>query len=313
MSDWQAKQGDTAIALLDTLTYSDGTSPNLAGATVKCILRLRSANAPSTNLAATVTSSTAPATVSYTLTAADTANAGLFQQSWQVTFSGGQIETFPTDGYNTLEIQENLLSPNVALVELDDAKDYLNITTKTHDGELLRFLAGLTPVVEFITGPILPKTYTNERYDGGRSTISLRHRPLIAVASVTEYLGPIAYSLTQISSRDQGTIYSYEFDPSGSIIRTTSGGGTQAFPAGPDTVQVTYTAGFLKTPENVRLGLLEALRTSYQETQQAGGGRLGTGGYNGDDALPTTQMMAFLASPRVREFLAPNRRHPATL
>lgn len=310
MADWELVQGDTAIVCSDTLTYSDGTSPNLNGATVKFVMRARGQNAPTTNVAATITNATSPATVSYTLTATDTATAGLYAQKWVVTFASGAVENFPTLGYNTVEIQENLLTANQTIVELDDVKDYLNIpaTAHSHDGELLRFVAAVTPVVEFIVGPVLPKTYIDERYNGGRTTISLRHRPIISVAEVTEFIGPTAYPLTQVTSRDQGTIYSYLYDPSGSIIRTDAGGGLRAFPPGADSVQVTYTAGRATIPENIRMGTLELLRVNYQETQQAGG-PFGNNSL-GDDGLPSGPSAGFFIPNRVRELLQPSKRAP---
>lgn len=311
-ADFTFKQGDTALICLDTLTDSSGAAVNLTGATVKFVMRARSSNAATTNNTATIVSAAA-GTVSYTLGAQDTALAGLYAQTWVVTFSGGTIETFPTVGYNTVEIQENLTTVNQTIVELDDVKDYLNLgtTDRSHDGELLRFVAGLTPVVEFITGPILPKTYTNEMYNGGTPLISLRKRPIISVSNVTEFLGPIAYTLTQVAERDQGSIYSYLVSPPGSILRTTAGGGVQPFFGGTDSVMVTYTAGFVKTPENVRLGMLELLRVNYQQTQQGGGGRIGGGSQLLDEGEPVQQMLGFFVPGRVKELLAPNRRHPA--
>lgn len=311
-SDWSAKQGDTALVCLDTLTYSDGTPANLSGATVKFVMRQRSANAPTTNLPATIVTAAA-GTVSYALTSQDTALAGLYAQEWVVTFSGGTVEHFPTVGYNTVEIQENLTTVNQSIVELDDIKDYLNLSTtdRSHDGELLRFAAGLTPVVEFIVGPVIPRTYTNELYNGGTPIIALRKRPIISVSNVTEFLGPIAYTLTQVQSRDQGSIYSYMVNPPGSILRTTAGGGVQPFFGATDSVMITYTAGFAKTPENIRMGMLELLRVNYQQTQQAGGGRIGGGGFSADEMEPTQQMLGFTVPGRVREMLGPNRRHPS--
>ena len=92
---YDPRQGDTAIVCSDTFTYSDGTSPNLVGATVKFVMRRRSDNAPTTNVTATVTSSTSPATVSYTMTATDTANAGLYAKKWVVTFASGAVVAAP--------------------------------------------------------------------------------------------------------------------------------------------------------------------------------------------------------------------------
>lgn len=314
MADWQIKQGDAgSIIFGDTLTYSDGTSPNLNGATVQFVMRARSQNAPTTEATATITNNQSPATVQYTPTATDTATAGLFTAYWIVTFSGGQIQRFPTTGYNTVEIQENLETANQTVVELDDLKDYLNFQAadRTHDGELLRFLQGLTPVIESITGPILPVTYTSEQYDGGHWMIALRHRPVISVSDVIEYRGNIAYDLTQISHPSQGTIYSYEFEPPGRIVRRTVGGGWTPFPPGPEAVEVTYTAGRAVIPQNIRIGVLEAVREAYQQTQQAGRPAFGGQGGGAEDFVANTPFIGQLVSARVREFLAPSRRYPS--
>ena len=313
MADYEAKQGDTAPAWTDTLTYSDGTAANLTGASVSFVMRARSQNAPVTNATATIVNPTA-GTVSYTPTAADTAIAGLYTANWVVTFSGPTvIQTWPTDGYLTVEIQENLLTVNQTIVELDDVKDFLNIRSsdRSHDGELLRFIAGCGPVVEFIVGPVLPRVFQNELYDGGSSFLSLRHRPVISVSEVIEYRGPVPWLLEQVPSADQGTIYSYEFEPPGRIVRRNVGGGTQTFPGGMETVRVTYTAGYQTIPQNIRLGMLELVRVNYQETQQAGGGRIGSAFSPPDVDIPAAQAMGYLVPGRVRELLAPSKRHPA--
>ena len=312
MADYTIKQGDAAsIAWTDTLTYSDGSSPNLAGATVKFVMRALTANNVTTNLTATITNNTAPATVSYTPTAADTTNAGMFAANWVVTFASGLVEQFPTVGYLTVEIQENLTtSGGASIVALGDVKDYLNIpaTDRTHDGELLRFIDGCGPVVEHITGPILQRIYQNETYDGGGYFVSLRHRPVIEVHSVVEYRGPIRYELSQVPTPDLGSIYSYMFEPPGRIVRRTVGGGMVTFPPGFDQVFVTYTAGFTTVPQNVRMGTLELIRVNYQQTQQAGRRPFGA---NPEDELGNQQILGFFVPGRVRELLAPNRRRPS--
>lgn len=312
MADYVVKQGDTAITFPDTLTYSDGSSPNLAGASVKFVMRALTSTDVTTNASATIVNATSPASITYTPTAQDTANAGLFAANWIVTFAGGAVEQFPTIGYLTVEVQENLTTPGGAsIVALGDVKDYLNLpaTDRTHDGELLRFIDGVTPVVEGIVGPVVQRVYQNETYDGGNWFLSLRHRPVISVSELVEYRGNIKYVLTQVPTPDLGTIYSYMFEPGlGRIIRTTVGGGITPFPTGPDRVFVTYTAGFVKVPENVRLGTLELLRVNYQQTQQAGRRPFGA---SPDDNEPGQQMLGFFVPGRVRELLAPNRRHPS--
>ena len=310
MADFTIKQGDTAPVLTDTLTYSDETSVNLTGATVNLVLRQLTANAPMLNKSATITSATNPATVSYTFTAQDTANAGQFVGNWVVAFSGGSQMTFPTVGDLEVTVEENLTTAGGArIISLGEAKDYLQIpsTDRSRDARLIKFIDQLRPVIEGITGPILQRL-VSETYDGGSPWISLRYRPVLSVQSVTEYRGPIPYPLTQVPSPDLGTIYSYMFEPPGRIVRRTVGGGQTSFPNGADQVFVTYTAGYAQVPANITNAALELLRTHFQLTQQ---GRPRPGGSQVDDDESTRPIMGFFVSGRVREMLAPNVRHPS--
>jgi hypothetical protein len=306
MADFTIKQGDTSPSLTDTLTYSDGTTVNLTGASVNIVVRQLTSNSVSFNKSATVTSATAPATVSYTFTAADTTAAGQYVANWIVVFAGGAQMTFPTIGELEITVEENLTTPGGArIVGLGEIKDYLNIpaTDRSRDAKILRLSDGLTRVVEAITGPILQRQY-NETYD-------VRHRPIISVQSVVEYRGPIPYNLTQVTTPDTATIYSYTFEPAGRIVRRTVGGGLSPFPPGANQVYVNYTAGFQQVPQNVRDGMLELIRVNYRDTQQ-GRPRAGSGGSDvNDDDLKGTVMMGFLIPNRVREYLEPNRRHPS--
>ena len=310
-ADFTIKAGDTAPVLSDTLTYSDGTSPNLAGATVNFVMRSMTANNYAFNKTATVTSATSPATVQYTFNSTDTATAGQYVGNWIVTFSGGSQMTFPTVGDLEITIEENLTTPGGArLVSLGEVKDYLQIppTDRSRDAKLLRFIDQLRPVIEGITGPIIQTLYQNEKYDGGYSFISIRHRPILSVDSVTEYRGPIAWPLTQVPTPDLGTIYSYTFEPTGRIVRRNVGGGTTLFPAGMQNVVVTYTAGFSQVPPNVVEAACEMCRVHFQLTQQ---GRPRPGGSQVDDDEPTRMPMGFFVTGKVRELLAPNMRHPS--
>jgi hypothetical protein len=303
--DFKIKQGDTSPVLTDTFTYTDGSSPNLAGATVKFVMRALTATSTAVNAAATITSNTNPATVSYTFTAQDTAVAGQYVASWLVTFSGGATMTFPTEGYLELLVEENLTTPGGArLVSLGEVKDHLRFSdnNRTRDARLMKMIDAVAPVVENITGPIIQHVYQNETYDGGSWFIALRHRPVLSVSEVTEYRGPIAYPLTQVSTPRDGTIYSYMFEPPGRIVRRTVGGGITPFPPGADQVFVTYMAGYTSTPANVREGVLELIRINYDQTEQPGPA-------NDQDRFGAT-ILGFFVPNRVRELLSPNKRHP---
>lgn len=46
--------------------------------------------------------------VEYVFTEADTRQVGTYDAEWQVEYSDGTVETFPTDGYITIEILEGI-------------------------------------------------------------------------------------------------------------------------------------------------------------------------------------------------------------
>jgi hypothetical protein len=308
--DFTIKQLDTLPVLTDTLTYSNGSAANLTAATVQFVMRSLVSNATTTAAAATVVSAVA-GTVSYTFTTQDTAMAGMYMANWIVTFSGGDVMTWPTDGYIEINVEESLTTPGgQQLISLTEAKGYLNIpaTDKTRDTKLLQFIAELAPVIEFYTGPIIQRMIA-ETYDGSGPFISVRNRPIVSVNSVIETRGAIPYTLTQVPTPDLGTIYSYMFEPFGRIVRRTVGGGMQDFPRALDSVSVVYTAGRATVPPNVTGAVKELLRIHFQHTQQ-GRPKAGGGGFNEPDD-PNQAVMGFFVSGRVREMLAPNRRHSA--
>lgn len=310
MADYTLKRFDTGPAITATLTDGSGNALNLTGGSVNFVMRPMTAVAPTTNLAATIVSASA-GQVSYTPTSTDTGIAGIYQAEWHVTLSSGQKLTVPTDGYLEISIEEDLVTPGGSrIVGLGEVKDYLGIqaSDKTRDAKLLRFIDSMTPVVEGITGPIVQRTIQNELHDGGgRTFLSLRNRPVVAVSSVTEYRGPIAYPLTQIATPDLGTIYSYMWEPNGRITRRTVGGGITPFPPGIDSVYVTYSTGYITPPANVVEGTLELIRINFQETQQ---GRPRVGQSGGGDDMAREPFLGFFVPGRVKELLAPNKRHP---
>jgi hypothetical protein len=313
MADFIIQKGTTRPILNSTLTYSDGSTVNLTGATVKFVMRPVTATAPTTSAGATITSATSPATVQYTFTAVDTQSAGQFQAQWAVTFGDGSTMNFPTDGYLEVSVTEDLTTPTPVgrIVGLGDVKDHLNITgsDRTHDAELLRFMDAVTPIVEGLVGDVIQRS-RSERYDGGWSYITLRHRPVVSVESCVEYRGPVAYTLQQVSNPALGTIYSYTFEGSGRIVRRTVGGGVVSFPSGPNAIDVTYTSGFASVPANIKFGTLELIRVNYQQTQQGGRPQFGSGSGLADDFVSGAAMGFFIPN-RVREIFASSRRHPS--
>lgn len=310
MPDVTIKQGSTSPALTQTILDGSGNPLDLTGATVSLAIRaLTAANA--TVNPATV-SDALSGLVSYTFTTTDTAVPGIYTAEFIVTLSGGAVYTWPNDGYLEISVEPNLSTAGGAMiVSLGEAKDYLNFqnTDRTRDAKLLRFIKGLTPVVESITGPILPRIY-DEWYDGGQHFIRLRHRPVIILVAVSEFRGPIEYVQQIVQDPAHGQIYSVQLDGS-RVVRRTSGGGVVAFPQMPQSVHVVYQAGYLTVPDNVTDGVKELLRLHFQSTQQGRPRLGGTAGSGVDSEEPGRQILGFFVPNSVRERLVPNRKHSA--
>lgn len=194
------------------------------------------------------------------------------------------------------------------LVDLTvDVKPHLNIPPEdtSQDAELVGFVEAATPIIEDITGPVLPRTIT-EMHDGGGVTIMLRNAPVLSITSIVEFSGPITFTLAVVADAAHGTTYSVTWDNDGLIVRRTVGT-TSVFPNGPDAVLVTYVAGCSQVPPNARLAALELIRHNYQQTQL--GGRPAFGG--GDAMEDTFTPSGYAVPHRVVELLGPNRRTPS--
>lgn len=316
-ADINIKQGDTLPVYTDTLALDDGTPVNLTGASVRFVMRSQTTSAPVALTGIAAITLAAGGDVSFTFSSADTASAGMFMANWIVTFSGGQTMTFPTTGYLWVSVEENLTTVGGAqIVSLPYVRDYLNIAAddRDHDAKLTRFIHAVRPLIENITGPLLPTTF-DERYDGGHPLIALRHRPssgpgtspVLTLNAVSEYRGPIEYTLAIVADPSRSTTYSCTLDASlGTITRRTSGGGSMAFYPGHDSIHVVYTAGQATVPENVHEAALEAIRLNYINTQPTG-----KSSHSVTDDLDRTRPLGFFLPRSVIEMLAPNKRFPS--
>jgi len=319
-ADFTLKQGDIQT-LTDTLSYrtaAGAISPvDLTGATVQFVMRALASQTPLV-LAGTTTILDAPAgSVEFTPTSADTAAPGLYVASWVVTFPSGQPMTFPTVGYLTVSIEENITTQGGAqLVGLPDVKDYLNIRTddRTHDAKLIRFIHAVRPLIEQTTGPIIPQVF-EEWHDGGQYFVQIRRRPstgygtspILTLVGCDEYRGSIKYPLSVIQDPAHGSIYSVIMDRLGRVVRRTTGGGVIAFPPMPQSVHVVYQAGQATVPPNVYEAALEAIRVNYQTTQGTGIGSRALS----DDLDRTGPSLGFFMPRRCLELLGPTRRAPS--
>lgn len=108
MATYTVKRGDTAPVVTDTLTDSAGAAVSLTGATVKFhmatwdLATVVIANGTVTKVGGGALDATGQ--VQYQWQAADTLLRGVYKAEWQVTFSGGAVETWPNDGYAVVDV-----------------------------------------------------------------------------------------------------------------------------------------------------------------------------------------------------------------
>ena len=105
--DHHWKQGDTAPAIAEQLFDGLGVPVVLTGASVKFMMWGPGDAAVKVNAAATITDA-ATGKVSYTPLAANTDTPGDYLVEWQVTFSGGAIETFPNSDWQKVRVKDDI-------------------------------------------------------------------------------------------------------------------------------------------------------------------------------------------------------------
>ena len=94
------KQNDTKPSLFAQL-LSEGSAIDLTGATVRFHME-SGVDSPA------VITDAATGNVRYDWSTGDTATPGIFHAEFEVTFSDGTVETFPNDGYLSINIMEEL-------------------------------------------------------------------------------------------------------------------------------------------------------------------------------------------------------------
>ena len=102
------KQNDTRPELGVFLRDDKDRTVNITGATVKFNMRNASDNSVKGSLGAVTTVSSTAGQVKYSFSVEDTDTSGNFDGEFQVTFVGGQVETFPNDGYIKVIITDDV-------------------------------------------------------------------------------------------------------------------------------------------------------------------------------------------------------------
>jgi hypothetical protein len=101
------KQNDTSPNLRAVLKDGDEDPINLTDATINFHMRTVGGETAVVDAAASIVTAEA-GIVQYIWDAADTATVGSYQAEFEVTFSGGKVETFPNNGYIRVEITDDI-------------------------------------------------------------------------------------------------------------------------------------------------------------------------------------------------------------
>jgi hypothetical protein len=96
MPTWNWKQGDLAPSLLDTLYDGNNIIVDLTTAvSVKLVVKNVANGTVLINAAGVIVAPATNGQVRYDPISQDVAASGVFRADWQVTWTGGKVETFP--------------------------------------------------------------------------------------------------------------------------------------------------------------------------------------------------------------------------
>ncbi len=217
-----------------------------------------------TDPAGTATTYTyAGSTITKTATGVYTKNitagtAGMWSYTWTGTGTAADVESSSFD----VHAAQPATTSTVDILTLVEAKRALNMNADdlTRIELLSATITAVSQTLDEMCGPIMARTITSERHDGGSSTIWLRHWPVASVTSITEYNGSTANALTE-ETIGTSPASGYLLEPytglaggySGRIHRR-SGGYDYPFANGSQNVAATYSAGRFTTNNSATNG-----------------------------------------------------------
>lgn len=154
-----------------------------------------------------------------------------------------------------------------------EARTACNISGSSLDTELALFISGITARIDALCGPVVARTITDEKHNGGSRFIVPRYTPLYSVTTLTEYVGTTGAALTAESLSSQPAS-AYLLDtscPHHPYIRRRETGGDATFPSGRLNVVLTYKAGryadTASVSEKFKLATTAILRRAWKREQ----------------------------------------------
>lgn len=105
--DFVIGQRDSAATLESQLLDADQNPVNINGASVALRVAPIGGTALVVNGTATIVNGTI-GEVAYTMSTLQTADDGFYLGQWEVTYAGGQIQTFPEPGFMLIQVERQL-------------------------------------------------------------------------------------------------------------------------------------------------------------------------------------------------------------
>lgn len=199
------------------------------------------------------------------------------------------------------------MADTLDIITLNEGKGAINLPTSntSYDTELALFITGISRRIDALIGPVVNRTITDEKHNGGGYCVGLRKHPVSSVTTVEEY--DRAGNLTTLTAEDEDTkpadgylllnVSTHRAD-----IYRRAAGSPVPFTLGELNVLVTYVAGRAANTAAVdalyKLGAANILRRVWQ---REAGGWARTDDF-GDAAVETGFFRAI--DPMIREWFA---------
>ena len=142
------------------------------------------------------------------------------------------------------------MADTLDVLTLPEGKSALNLSgTTAHDGVLPGWITAVSRRLDKLVGPVVQRTITAEKHNGGVKRIFLKRFPNTSITSVTEYDGTTATVLTAetnaLKPSDGYIVDDYSEDATylSNIINRRGDGADATFAVGRKNIEATYVAG----------------------------------------------------------------------
>jgi len=150
------------------------------------------------------------------------------------------------------------MTATIDIVSLADAKAFLNVSSSSNDVEIAQMITAASQLWVRRVGPVAGSPAYDEYYDGGQTTLVVRHAPVLTVTAVVEaYSSSFVRTLTH-NEPDTGSSSAYDYSVdlvSGTFTRRAMGIAVP-FAWGDRNIHITYTAGYSSTPADITHAVL---------------------------------------------------------